>query len=76
MAQSLKQGCMGTAVCVCVNVRVRVWAWGCGGCSQKDGVEKIHGLGTLSAFEQKKLGEMLPELKKSIEKGVAFAKSA
>jgi malate dehydrogenase len=43
---------------------------------QKDGVEKIHGLGTLSAFEQKKLGEMLPELKKSIEKGIAFAKSA
>ena len=41
-----------------------------------NGVEKIHGLGTLTAFEQKKLAEMLPELKKSIEKGIAFAKGA
>ena len=43
---------------------------------QKDGVEKIHGLGKLTAFEEKKLAEMLPELKKSVEKGVAFVKGA
>jgi len=40
----------------------------------KEGVEKIHGLGTLDAFEQKKLAEAIPELKGSIQKGVEFAK--
>ena len=41
----------------------------------KDGVEKIHGLGELSAYEQKALEGMMPELKDSIDKGVEFAKS-
>ena len=41
----------------------------------KEGVEKIHGLGELSAYEQKALDAMMPELKDSINKGVEFAKS-
>ena len=41
----------------------------------KEGVEKIHGLGELSAYEQKGLDAMMPELKDSINKGVEFAKS-
>ena len=41
----------------------------------KEGVEKIHGLGELSAYEQKSLDAMMPELKDSINKGVEFAKS-
>mmetsp|Transcript_249 Transcript_249/g.1162 ORF Transcript_249/g.1162 Transcript_249/m.1162 type:complete len:346 (+) Transcript_249:167-1204(+) len=41
----------------------------------KDGVEKIHGLGELSAYEQNALEGMMPELKDSIDKGVEFAKS-
>jgi len=36
----------------------------------KNGVEKIYGYGKLSAFEQQKLQEAIPELKASIEKGV------
>ena len=41
----------------------------------KEGVEKIHGLGELSAYERKGLDAMMPELKDSINKGVEFAKS-
>lgn len=37
-----------------------------------NGVEKIHGLGKLDAFEQKKLEEAIPELEASIKKGVEF----
>jgi malate dehydrogenase len=39
------------------------------------GVSKIHGFGKLDAFEQKKLDEMVPELKSNIEKGVEFVKN-
>jgi malate dehydrogenase len=39
---------------------------------QRDGVEKIHPIGDLSAEEQKLLDACLPELKKNIEKGKAF----
>lgn len=38
-----------------------------------NGVEKIHPIGPLSAEEQKLLDACLPELKKNIEKGKAFA---
>ncbi|KAF8890369.1 NAD-malate dehydrogenase [Infundibulicybe gibba] len=38
-----------------------------------NGVEKIHPIGNLSAEEQKLLEACLPELKKNIEKGKAFA---
>merc|ERR1719253_1725266 len=38
----------------------------------KDGVEQVHGYGTLSAFEQKGLDEMLPDLKGQIKKGKEF----
>jgi malate dehydrogenase len=41
----------------------------------KAGVEKIHPIGAISASEQACLDKMLPELKGSIEKGVAFAKA-
>jgi hypothetical protein len=37
------------------------------------GVEKNHGLGALSAFEQKLLKEAIAELKPSIAEGIAFA---
>mmetsp|Transcript_136850 Transcript_136850/g.193550 ORF Transcript_136850/g.193550 Transcript_136850/m.193550 type:complete len:341 (-) Transcript_136850:41-1063(-) len=40
-----------------------------------DGVKKIHGLGDLTDFEKKGLAEAVPELQKSIEKGIAFAAS-
>ncbi|KAH8115739.1 NAD-malate dehydrogenase [Phellopilus nigrolimitatus] len=39
----------------------------------KDGVEKIHPVGPVTAGEQKLLDAALPELKKNIEKGRAFA---
>lgn len=39
------------------------------------GVAKIHGYGKLDAFEQKKLDEMIPELKSNIAKGVEFVKN-
>lgn len=42
----------------------------------KNGVKKIHGLGELSAFEQKKFDEMLPELKSAIQKGEEFVSNA
>jgi len=38
-----------------------------------DGVEEIHGLGELSAYEQKLLEEMKPELASQIAKGVEYA---
>jgi len=38
----------------------------------RGGVSKIHGIGKIDAFEQKKLEEMVPELKSNIEKGVEF----
>lgn len=41
----------------------------------KDGVEKIHGLGELSPYEQSALKGMMDELKDSIDKGVEFAKA-
>jgi len=40
-----------------------------------NGIEKIHPLGILDEFEQKKLKEALPELKSSIEKGIQFVKN-
>lgn len=39
------------------------------------GVEKIHGLGQLDAFEQQKFEELIPELKSNIAKGVEFVKN-
>jgi len=39
-------------------------------------VEKIHGTGTLTAYEQKGLDGMMEELKGSINKGLDFAKGA
>lgn len=41
----------------------------------KQGVEAIHGLGELDAFEQQKLKEMLPDLQAQIAKGVEFVKN-
>lgn len=38
-----------------------------------EGISKVNGYGTLSQFEQQKLGEMMTELKGSIAKGVKFA---
>jgi malate dehydrogenase len=38
----------------------------------KDGVEKIHGLGQLTSFEEELLEKCKVELKANIEKGVAF----
>jgi len=40
----------------------------------KNGIEKVHGLGPLDAFEEQKIKEMLPDLNEQIGKGVAFAK--
>jgi malate dehydrogenase len=40
-----------------------------------NGVEKIHGLGNLSPFEQAGLDKLLPDLTASIEKGIAFTKA-
>jgi len=41
----------------------------------KEGVETVHGLGDISAYEQKALDGMMDELKDSIGKGVEFAKA-
>ena len=41
----------------------------------KEGVETVHGLGDISAYEQKALDGMMGELKDSIGKGVEFAKA-
>merc|ERR1711915_403091 len=40
----------------------------------KNGVEKIHGLGEITAYEQEIVSAAVPELIKSVEKGVQFAK--
>jgi malate dehydrogenase len=37
----------------------------------KDGVEKIHPIGELSAYEKKLYDALVPELKNNIKKGVA-----
>jgi len=39
-----------------------------------NGVEKIHGIGSIDAFEQGFYDKMLPELQASIQKGIEFAK--
>jgi malate dehydrogenase len=39
----------------------------------KEGVEKIHAIGPMNAFEEKLLDAAVPELKKNIAKGVEFA---
>jgi len=39
-----------------------------------NGAEKIHGIGTLDAFEQGFYDKMIPELQASIDKGFEFAK--
>jgi len=41
----------------------------------KEGIEQIHGIGNINAFEKQKLAEMQAELASSIEKGVEFAKN-
>lgn len=41
-----------------------------------DGAEKIHPVGKVSDYEAAALKAMMPELKDSIAKGVAFVKSA
>lgn len=41
-----------------------------------NGVESVHGLGALSALEEKGVAELLPVLKGQIEKGVAFVASS
>lgn len=41
----------------------------------KEGVETIHGLGELSAYEQGLVDDMLPELKEQIAKGQEYAKN-
>lgn len=40
----------------------------------KNGVEKIHGLGDITAYEQEIVSAAVPELIKSVEKGIQFAK--
>lgn len=41
----------------------------------KEGVETIHGLGEMSAYEKTALDAMMPELQDSIAKGLDFAKN-
>jgi len=40
-----------------------------------NGVEKIHGIGELDAFEKKKLEELIPELQNNIKNGVEFVQN-
>ena len=42
----------------------------------KNGVEQIHGYGTLSAFEQDVLDKAVPDLVAQAEKGIKFAGEA
>jgi len=42
----------------------------------REGVDTIHALGTLTAYEQAALNAMMPELHDSIKKGVDFVKGA
>ena len=39
-----------------------------------NGVEEVHGYGTLSPYEQEWFDKMIPELQASIDKGVKFAR--
>ena len=39
-----------------------------------DGVDTIHGLGEITAYEEKLIEDMLPDLIAQAEKGVAFGK--
>lgn len=41
----------------------------------KNGIETVHGLGKLDAFEEQKLKEMIPDLQGQIKKGVEFVKA-
>jgi len=41
----------------------------------KNGVEEIHGYGTLSAFEQQNVEDMLPDLKAQVQKGLDWGKA-
>ena len=41
----------------------------------KGGVEKIHGVGPVSAYEQTWIDKLVPELKAQIAKGVEFGKA-
>ena len=41
----------------------------------KNGVERVAGVGAMSAYEKQSLKQMLPELKASIQKGYDFARS-
>lgn len=38
-----------------------------------NGIKEIHGLGNMTDFEKNKLEELIPELSKSIQKGIDFA---
>jgi len=40
----------------------------------KNGVAKVHGFGTLSAFEKENFDKMLPELKDQVNKGIEWGK--
>ena len=42
---------------------------------QKDGFEKILGVGKVTAFEQKLIDASVPELQKSIKKGEEFVEN-
>jgi malate dehydrogenase len=41
-----------------------------------NGVEKVLGLGAMTFFEEQMVKNAIPELRASIEKGVAFAQSS
>lgn len=41
-----------------------------------DGVQEVHGYGDLSEFEQANFDKMIPELQKSVDKGVEFTNRA
>ena len=40
-----------------------------------EGVEEIHGLGEITEYEQGLVNDMMPDLIKQAEKGIAFAAS-
>jgi len=77
--QSLVRGIQGEKVSECAYVPSSV-AQGVSYFASRvdlgaEGAVKVHGIGQLSAFEQQKYKEMLPELQKNIEKGVEFVKA-
>jgi malate dehydrogenase len=41
-----------------------------------NGVEKVLELGTMTSFEERMIKNAIPDLRASIEKGVAFARSS